>query len=106
VGWARRLTYTGEIIDSARAESIGLVDAVYAPSELMPRARELASEIARKGPLAVRAAKRSILRGLGRDLGMAADHEAVRFSELFATEDAREGLNAFLGKRPPSFSGR
>jgi enoyl-CoA hydratase len=106
VGWARRLTYTGEIIDAARAETIGLVEGVYPASELLARARELAREIAKKGPLAVRAAKRSILRGLGRDSSLLADHEALRFSQLFATQDAKEGLSAFLAKRTPNFSGR
>lgn len=106
VGWARRLIYTGEIIDATRAEAIGLVDAVVPASELLARARELAREIAKKAPLAVRAAKRSILRGLGRDSSLLADHEALRFSELFATEDVKEGLSAFLGKRTPNFDGR
>lgn len=106
LGQARRLIFTGETIDAARAERIGLVDAVYPQAELMTRAAELARTLAAKAPLALGAAKRCSFENLYRDFAAAASGEAASFAELFATADAREGFSAFLAKRPPCFVGR
>lgn len=106
IGWARRLIYTGEIIDAARALELGLVDMVVPPNELLPTARALAEQIATKAPLAVAAAKRSLLRARRSDPAQAADHETLAFSTLFASADAREGLEAFVQKRKAEFKGR
>jgi enoyl-CoA hydratase len=106
VGQARRLIFTGENIDAAGAERIGLVDAVHPPAELSSRATELAQTLSGKAPLALGAAKRSLFENLYRDFATAATGEAERFAELFATADAAEGFAAFLAKRPPCFVGR
>jgi enoyl-CoA hydratase len=106
VGQARRLIFTGETIDAARAERIGLVDAVYPQAELMTRAAELGRTLAGKAPLALAAAKRCSFENLYRDFAAAATGEAESFAALFATADAREGFSAFLAKRPPCFVGR
>lgn len=106
VPWARRLLFTGEIVDAQRAAELGLVDIVAAPEQLLNRAMELARSIADKAPLAVAASKRSLLRSQRADPTTALDHETLAFSSLFASADAQEGLQAFLAKRPPRFSGR
>jgi enoyl-CoA hydratase len=106
VGWARRLIYTGEIVDANRAVELGLVDAVVPADRLLAAAHELAQQIATKPPLAVAAAKRSILRGRRLDPTAAADHESLAFAGLFGSQDVHEGLEAFLAKRTAEFHGR
>jgi enoyl-CoA hydratase len=106
VGWARRLIYTGEVIDAARAAELGLVDQVVPAAELLNTAHALARQIAQKAPLAVAAAKRSLLRGRRSDPAQAADHETLTFAALFGSADAKEGLESFLAKRSAEFHGR
>lgn len=103
IGWARRLIYSGEIVGAARAAELGLCDCVVPASDLLSAAQALANQIATKAPLAVGAAKRSILRGLRSDPTQAADFETLAFAGLFGSEDAREGMSAFLDKRPATF---
>ena len=85
------------------------VDAVFPPSqldELLPRAMETAFQLAAKSPLALEAAKEAINRALGGDHAENLEHEGDRFGELFGSEDAKEGLTAFIEKREPAFRGR
>ena len=103
---ARELCMTGDAIGAAEALRIGLVNAVFPPAEVLPRAREVAKKIAAKGPLAIAAVKRVILRGEGIPLGAANELEATAFSGLFGTHDQREGMSAFLEKRPPRWTGK
>lgn len=105
VGHARELVYTGDLIDAARAASIGLANAVVAPEELMPRALETAKRIADKGPLAVAAAKRVMLRGVDQDLVGASELEAQAFAQLFGSHDQEVGMKAFLEKGKAQFTG-
>jgi enoyl-CoA hydratase len=106
LGHARELIYTGAIISAAEALRIGLVNAVVEPAELMPRVRAVAETIAAKPPLAVADAKRALR--LGADMPLAAANELERhlFAGLFGTADQREGMQAFIEKRPPKFQGR
>jgi enoyl-CoA hydratase len=106
LGRARELIYTGAIIPAEEALRIGLVNAVVDPAQLMPRVRAVADAIAQKGPLAIADAKRALRRGS--DLPLAEAHELERqlFAGLFATEDQKEGMKAFLEKRPAKFSGK
>ncbi len=106
LGMARELVYTGRMIDAAEALRIGLANRVVAPGELMAKVREVANEIAARGPVAVAAAKRCMLRGYDQDLVNANELEAAEFAVLFGTEDQSEGMKAFLEKREPSFQGR
>lgn len=106
VGWARRLIYTGEILDAARAAELGLVDAVVPSEQLLATATALAREISTKPPLAIATAKRCIYRSRSLDPSSAADQESLAFSGLFASHDVGEGLEAFLEKRPAAFNGR
>lgn len=104
LGWARRLLYTGEVIDAAQAERIGLADRVVSHASLADEALALARSVASRAPQALAVCKRSLRTALaGAD---AAKREAVAFASLFATQDAREGMTAFLSKRAPKFTGR
>ena len=103
---ASRLILTGEPISAAEALSFGLVNAVVKPEELMPECLRIANVICSRGPLAVRAAKKAMVDGLGEPLDVGLGIEDRIFSETTATQDAREGVKAFLERRPPNFMGR
>ena len=106
LGRARELIYTGAIISADEALRIGLCNAVVEPAELSARVRAVAETIASKGPLAIADAKRAMRRGA--DMPLAEAHELERhlFAGLFATADQREGMRAFVEKRPAKFEGR
>ena len=107
IGPARAL----EILTSARqvkaqeAAAIGLVNHVYPASELRARELELARLIATKGPVAVRLAKEAVRRGGNLDLFTACALETDLFAQAFGTQDRKEGMTAFLEKRPARFTG-
>jgi E-phenylitaconyl-CoA hydratase len=103
---AARILLTGDRFDADEALRIGLVSAIYPPSELMSGAYELAARIARNAPLAVRATKEVMVRGRRAELSdMLAAGEALR--ELVrTTSDFREGMAAFSEKRSPDYSGK
>ncbi len=103
---AKELILTGRLIDAEEAARIGLVNRVVPAGEARQAADALAGEIAARGPLAVREAKRLIdLAGeLDLDAGLAAELDASE--RIFATDDMVEGARAFLGKRPPVYRGR
>jgi enoyl-CoA hydratase len=105
LGLARELCYTGAIIDAQQALRVGLVNAVVAPGELMTKVSEIAKAITTMGPRAIASCKEVLLRGADLPLRDANDLEANAFAALFATQDQREGMAAFLEKRPARFSG-
>jgi enoyl-CoA hydratase len=103
---ARELLLTGRVLDAAEAARIGLVHEVVPAGEAVARARAIGEEIAARGPLAVREAKRLVGLAADADLatGLAAELDAsVR---IFATDDLAEGAKAFLAKRDPQYRGR
>lgn len=104
-GKASQLIFTGAIIDAAEAHRIGLVDEVYAPDQLMAKAMEMAQLICSKGPIAVQLGKECINRGLDGTLTAGCDLEKANFAQLCGTGDKNEGMEAFLEKRSPKFTG-
>ena len=103
LGRARELVYAGEPISAAQALAIGLVNRVVSPEELLPQAEQHGKRIAEQAPLAVASSKRALNRGFDTDLATACELEATAFGALFATNDAREGLTAFLAKRRAAY---
>ena len=103
---AKELVLTGDMITAQRAFEIGLVNRVVPAAELMTTAREIATKILAKGPVAVRTAKMAMNRGLDLDLPNANAFEASVFAACFSSEDRAEGMGAFLEKRKASFQGK
>jgi enoyl-CoA hydratase/carnithine racemase len=103
---AKELILTGRVLSASEAEAIGLVNRVVPAGGAVTAARELGTEIAARGPVAVREAKRLIDTALDRDIGagLAAEFEASE--RIFATEDMVEGARAFFEKRDPDYHGR
>ncbi|HUK12958.1 MAG TPA: enoyl-CoA hydratase-related protein [Thermoanaerobaculaceae bacterium] len=108
VGRARalELLLTGRPIDAATALQWGLVNRVVEPAELQSAAQALAEETLAVSPAAVARCLEAVETGLDLPLGRAEQMEAALFGLCFATDDLREGVAAFLEKRPPRFTGR
>ncbi|HEU0303081.1 MAG TPA: enoyl-CoA hydratase-related protein [Gaiellaceae bacterium] len=102
IGRAKELIMTGRLVDAEEALRIGLVNALFAPEELLDRSLELARTLAEKSPLVLAAAKQAMNETLYGDLHA----EAAAFAGLFGSHDQREGMAAFIEKRPPEFIGR
>lgn len=103
---AAELLFTGEVIDAARAERIGLVGRVVDDDRLLDTSVELAGRIAANPPLAVGALKDGLRRALDPDWTELGTWVSGRLGELFATEDHRKGVRSFLEKREPKYVGR
>jgi len=103
---ALELLTTARQVKAAEAAAIGLANQVYPAVELRARGLEAARLIASKGPAAVRAVKLAVQRGANLDLFAACALETDLFVQAFATRDRKEGMSAFLEKRPAKFEGR
>lgn len=106
LGRALEMLYTSKRIGADEALRLGLVDYVVPMSELMARCEEIAGEICKSAPLAVRKIKEVALRGLDLPLSEGLKLEQQRYQWLTKTEDAEEGALAFAQKRPPNWKGR
>ncbi|MGE0549462.1 MAG: enoyl-CoA hydratase/isomerase family protein [Kofleriaceae bacterium] len=103
---ASELLYTARLVDGPEAERIGILNRAVPASEVLPEAMVIARAIAANAPIAVRETKRGIYRGLDLHVHDAARAEAHAQAKSIATDDAREGIAALLGKREPRFTGR
>ena len=97
---------TGRTLSTDEALQFGLINKVVDPDALMETAVFLAEDLAKLSPLSVRTSLKSVTRGLNLSLEDGLKLETELFASLFETEDAREGIRAFLEKREPSFKGR
>jgi enoyl-CoA hydratase len=102
---ALEMILTGDHYDARRAKEMGLVLEVLPAADLVAHAVAQARKIASKGPVAIALAKRAILSGADADLRVGNELERQAFSASFATEDAREGMKAFLEKRAALWKG-
>jgi len=105
-GRAMELIFTGAMIDSAEAYRIGLANKVVPLDQLLDTTKKMGATIISKGSYAVQLAKEAIHNGLELDLDRANQYEAELFGLCFATDDQKEGMQAFLEKRPAEFSGQ
>ena len=96
---AKELIFSGKMIDAQQAKEIGLVNAVYAPEELLNGAVAMAKSFTANAPIAVKYSKACIDRGMQMDIddGIALENEL--FAMCFATADQKEGMSAFVEKR-------
>jgi enoyl-CoA hydratase len=104
-GRALELLLTGDAISADEAFRIGLVNRVVEPAELLPACRETLKKILGKAPVAVRYVLDAVNAGLDMPFAAAEDHEATLFGLCASTEDMKEGVSAFLEKRPARFTG-
>jgi enoyl-CoA hydratase len=105
-GMAKMLILTADTINADEAYRIGLVEKVVEPEELMPTCEAIAEKIASKAPIAVSMSKTCINKGYHLDLFSGSALEAEAFGGCFGTEDQKEGMKAFLEKRPANFKNR
>ena len=103
---AMELTLTGDLVDAQEALRIGLVSRVVPQDQLMDEARAMARKLASGPPLAQRAIKRAMHKGFQMDWKSLGEYQQALGDVLWRTEDHREGVNSFVEKRDPRFSGR
>jgi len=103
---AMEMILTGRSISAEEAYRVGLVNRVVPAESLMDEAKKLAADIASKPPISIRSAKEAILKAHDTTVEVGLEFERKAFYMLFATEDAKEGMRAFLEKRKPSFKGK
>lgn len=105
IGRAKEMIYTGDPIAAEEAYRIGLFNKVTEPDQLLDTALQMAGKIAAKAPLAVQYAKEAVNQGTETDIDTGIALEANLFGMCFSTQDQKEGMKAFLERRPPVFKG-
>ena len=108
IGWSKaaELIFTGRTLSARQCVEMGLASSVVPDAELAGAARKLALEIAANAPLAVQASKRMMRMGLSEGFNEHVHHVFLQLLPLFRSQDAVEGMRAFLEKRPADFTGR
>lgn len=103
---AAEMLLTSEPISGAEAVRLGLANQAYSDEELLPKTMELAKKIAKKSPVAVKAALAMLQYAKPASYYEGVKAESDSFGEVFVSEDAKEGIQAFLEKRQPVFTGK
>jgi enoyl-CoA hydratase len=103
---AMEMVLTGAQIDAWEAERRGLANRVVPPELLLDEAKRLGRELAEKPPISIRLAKECVVKAFETTLAEGIDYERKLFYFLFASEDTKEGINAFVEKRKPEYKGR
>jgi 2-(1,2-epoxy-1,2-dihydrophenyl)acetyl-CoA isomerase len=102
---AAEMMFTGDPVDAATAERIGLINRVVPADKLMEEANSLATRLANSAPIALALAKRALNRAFETNLEVALDYEAQLQSVAGRSADHKEGVAAFVEKRSPKFRG-
>ena len=105
-GWASIISFTGDFVEAAEAERIGLIDVLVDEGKALERALELAGRMTRWSPVSLRLAKDAIRAAYEMPMADGLIYEKERFLDAFASEDGKEGVAAFVEKRKPNFKGR
>ena len=103
---ALELLLTGDMVKASDALRYGLVSKVVPDNELLAQSRNLARKLAGQAPVAMALTKKAVSRGAGAPIEEGLEIERTAFIEVFQTQDAREGIQAFLGKYKPKFAGK
>ncbi|MDA0978331.1 MAG: enoyl-CoA hydratase-related protein [Proteobacteria bacterium] len=108
IGWAKasELYYRGRVVEAQECLELGLVNTVVPDDKCLETAMEWAEEIADNAPMAVQTTKRMMRMGLDYNYDTAVDHLMVHLNTMFQSEDFKEGVQAFLERRKPEFTGR
>ncbi|MEJ0065756.1 MAG: enoyl-CoA hydratase/isomerase family protein [Caulobacteraceae bacterium] len=108
IGWSKaaELIFTGRTLTADQCLEMGLVSSVVPDADLAGAARSLALEIAANAPLAVQASKKMMRMGLGEGFDDHVHHVFLQLLPLMRSQDAAEGMRAFMEKRPANFQGR
>ena len=105
-GIAKEIMFTGDPINAEEAHRIGLANHVVPAGEALSAAKEMAKRLTERPGVALRYIQQAVHRGLGTTLAEGLQIEADLFAKVFQTEDVREGVEAFIGKREPRFQHR
>lgn len=106
IALTKQLIFSGDNFDAALAEKAGLINMVVPAGQTLETAKKFARKLSKKSPLALRAAKQSINMSMSMDIKSGCRFEQNRWSMLFASEDQKEGMGAFIEKRQPDFKGK
>lgn len=105
-GKSMEMILTGDMIDANTALNLGLVNHVYSAADLEIKTMELANKIAEKSPIALQMAKEAVKLAAKSNLDEGLRREVDLFAICFSSQDKEEGVNAFLEKRKPVFTGK
>jgi|LSQX01.3.fsa_nt_gb enoyl-CoA hydratase len=103
---AKEMLLIGENVSAEEAYRLGIINRIVPAGTLLEAAKKLAEKLAKKPPIALTMIKSAVNIGINLDLERAFEHEAKCFAVLFNTDDLREGVKAFIEKRPADFTGK